>query len=149
MDEEKVPRRMEPVHRIQAAGERDSRECGGCTACCTVMSVTEIGNASGMRCPNECDGGCAIYEVRPAGCRGFTCLWLADDRGVLGPEHRPDRIGLVLTDDGESTGPAATVAAREYWPGAAAEPEARRLLSFLGRFVTVRVIPAPGQSAAA
>jgi hypothetical protein len=123
------------------------RQCGSCTACCTVMSVSDIDNPAGRRCFYERDHGCAIYGSRPRGCRGFTCLWLADVKGRFGPEHRPDRFGLVLTDDADEAGPGPAIAAREVWAGAAAQPQAFRLLSLLSRLMSVRVIHAhPAQA---
>ncbi|UCD76126.1 MAG: hypothetical protein JSV91_04225 [Phycisphaerales bacterium] len=112
------------------------------------MSVSDIDNPAGSRCVHERDFGCAIYDSRPDGCRGFTCLWLADDKGRFGPEHRPDRLGLVLTDDADDFGPEPAIAAREVWAGATAEPRATHLLWLLGRFMSVRVVPAASGQAA-
>ena len=137
-----------PLSPVSQDASAMPRQCGACTACCTVMQVSDIDNSAGCRCVHQRDHGCAVYESRPEGCRGFTCLWLADVKGRFGPEHRPDRFGLVLADDADEAGPEPAIAAREVWAGAASQPRARQLLSLLGRVMSVRVIPAPPGKAA-
>jgi len=120
------------------------RACGGCTACCTVMAVGSIGKPAGMTCAHACDQGCAIYARRPAQCRSdFYCLWMRDRQDLLAEEHRPDRIGIVLTDYPDERGGRNALAAREVHPGAADGVEAQRLIDYLRQFVRVTVVPAP------
>lgn len=69
------------------------RECGPCTLCCTVFRVEELGKPVHVPCSHVCASGCAIYAQRPLSCRDFTCGWL---RGVMRPEDRPDRVGVVF-----------------------------------------------------
>ena len=142
-DEEKMLERSGPLSPVSQDASAMPRQCGACTACCTVMQVSEVQNPAGCRCFHQRDHGCVIYDSRPDGCRGFTCLWLADSKGRFGPEHRPDHFGLVLADDADEAGPGPSIAAREVWAGAAAQPRAFHLLSLLSRFMSVRVIPAP------
>ncbi len=117
-------------------GDAASRQCGLCTACCTVMQVSDIQKPAGQRC-RHAGKGCGIYDDRPQSCRGFTCLWLADVASVLSAEHRPDLIGLVLTDD--SAAQRQTIAAREVFPGAAGTPAALEVIRYLRQFLPVRV----------
>lgn len=66
----------------------------------------------GNRCAEQAAGdvvlalsagsGCRIYESRPAECRTFLCMWLLDAR--LGPEWKPDRSRLVLTNTKDANG---------------------------------------------
>jgi len=72
------------------------RECGGCTACCTVLKVDEpeLKKPSDQVCPNCTQGGCKIYETRPAICRRFECGWKI--LRYLGEEWRPDRCGVII-----------------------------------------------------
>jgi hypothetical protein len=107
------------------------------------MAVGSIGKPAGMTCAHASDRGCAIYEQRPAQCRSdFFCLWMRDRQGLLGDEHRPDRIGIVLTDYPDGDGGREALAAREVWPGAAERPGARLLIEHLRQFVRVTVVPA-------
>ncbi|MCP3903369.1 MAG: hypothetical protein GY715_07010 [Planctomycetes bacterium] len=119
------------------------RTCGGCTGCCTVMAVGSIGKPAGTPCVHACHEGCAIYERRPAQCKSdFYCLWMRDTEGLIGEEHRPDRVGLVLTDDSRSPDGRPTLVAREIHPGAADRSKGRHLIEFLRQFVRVTIVPA-------
>lgn len=53
--------------------------------CCKLLSVPEAGKPDDGWCPHcrPGRGGCAIYQDRPAICRGYSCHWLA---GSL-PDH--------------------------------------------------------------
>ncbi len=53
------------------------RSCDGCTLCCKLMGIEEIGKARGAWCP-DCDKsrGCKIYDSRPEACRTFHCGYL-------------------------------------------------------------------------
>ena len=75
--------------------EQVNRRCGDCTACCTALSVKDMGLAEGQKCQHEKrHGGCAIYNDRPDGCRSFECLWL---QGGLSAKDRPDKIGAIFS----------------------------------------------------
>lgn len=94
------------------------RRCGVCTACCTLVGVSELAKPPGKACVHLTVApdarGCGRYKTRPAGCRTFACLWLL---GALDDwDDRPNILGVMLDayrlDDG-STG----VVAREVAPG--------------------------------
>lgn len=77
-----------------------TRSCGGCTACCSLIPVEEIGKLAGHRCVHQrAFKGCAIYPTRPMSCREWSCLWLkgTEDGGDLGL-RRPDRSHYVLDE---------------------------------------------------
>src|SRR5579872_5901236 len=70
------------------------RACGGCTACCKVMEVWEIGKAAGIWCSHCTIGmGCQRYDSRPEPCREFKCQWLM---GLGEDEDRPDKSKIVV-----------------------------------------------------
>ncbi len=71
-----------------------SRQCGSCKACCTYLSVAEIGKAAGERCKNLSRYGCKIYKTRPAECASYECMWM---RGFGENSHRPDKLGVLFT----------------------------------------------------
>lgn len=70
------------------------RQCGSCTACCTLLEVTDVGKSMNEWC-RHCDAGkgCAIYEHRPQMCRSFSCAWL---QGHLDEEWFPEKAGMVV-----------------------------------------------------
>jgi len=74
------------------------RECGGCTLCCRLLPVRELGKGSNERCKHQQTGkGCAVYHklarVSPS-CALWSCRWLVnDDTAEL---SRPDRSHYVL-----------------------------------------------------
>lgn len=73
----------------------NNNKCKGCTACCLVESVQEIGKPSYSLCEHAC-AGCSIYQDRPESCREYTCSYLAS---LLGHEEkwRPDKCGLLFS----------------------------------------------------
>jgi hypothetical protein len=103
------------------------RECGACTACCTVMGVSELKKKNYQRCCYLTER-CSIYAARPAGCRDWSCNWLL---GILeGDERRrPDNFGLMFTN--ELKGDKVILTAYEVWEGASKQPKARFLLDKL------------------
>lgn len=76
------------------------RSCGGCTACCQIVPVRELGTKAFEGCPHTRDflhaagPGCAIYERRPHSCRSWSCGWL--ENVDWEDDLRPDRCGVVL-----------------------------------------------------
>lgn len=93
----------------------NTRECGGCALCCTVLRVDELAKLGGTPCPmlRPAGDGCGIHPTRPAICRAYRCMWL---RGGLDEEDRPDRLGAVL--DVTSEGGSPFLAVREAEAGA-------------------------------
>ncbi|HWE04420.1 MAG TPA: hypothetical protein VG326_18595 [Tepidisphaeraceae bacterium] len=69
--------------------------CGGCTVCCHVMGLRDLGKPFYARCEHVADKGCGIYADRPKNCQDFVCSWAA---GLLGDAEnwRPDRSGLLF-----------------------------------------------------
>lgn len=70
------------------------RTCGECNACCRTMPIRELGKPVAEPCSHLRHGRCGIYDERPEVCRVFRCQWLM---GVGEQEHRPDRMGAMLT----------------------------------------------------
>lgn len=112
------------------------RECGACTACCTVMAVHELQKANYEPCCHLTDR-CSIYATRPDSCREWSCLWL---KGLIeGDERRrPDQLGLVLSLDESGVYPMIT--AYEVWEGAALQPKAKYILDRLGKWCNVVLV---------
>lgn len=74
------------------------KTCGGCTACCHIIAVAEIGVRSFAGCPHvksppATTPGCGIYPTRPQSCQLWSCVWLGSD---WPDELRPDRCGVVF-----------------------------------------------------
>lgn len=76
----------------QPSAVMKSRECGGCTSCCTIFAIPDV-TLRGEKCEHECEAGCAIYSTRPASCYGFACGWI---EGWGDDAHRPDRLGWMV-----------------------------------------------------
>ena len=100
------------------------RQCGPCTACCTVMGVVELQKENYQPCRHNC-GCCAIYDRRPSMCRDWSCVWLLGF--IEGDEPaRPDRLGLIFNR--ESLAGRHVLVAYEVWPRAGREPGNEELL---------------------
>ena len=69
--------------------------CDGCTVCCTVMGLQELGKPFYAKCVQVVENGCGIYADRPRSCQDFVCSWAA---GLLGDSQtrRPDQTGLLF-----------------------------------------------------
>lgn len=73
------------------------RECGDCTACCTVLTVDspDFKKPAGVPCVHLGAHGCGIHAVRPHICRTWFCAWR---RVAAMPDAaRPDRSGLLVS----------------------------------------------------
>ncbi|GGB75065.1 YkgJ family cysteine cluster protein [Blastomonas aquatica] len=73
------------------------RDCGACTACCSVLTVNtpEFKKPAGTPCINLTGQGCSIHAVRPPICRTWFCAWR---RVAEMPDAaRPDRSGLLVS----------------------------------------------------
>ena len=82
------------MRRSRRRGLPIARECGECTACCSLMGVDALAKCQGEDCAHA-DKGCEIYEDRPSACREYSCEW---KRGRFKDSERPDRIGIVVDD---------------------------------------------------
>lgn len=73
------------------------RDCGDCTACCTVLTVDtpDFKKPAGTPCVHLGAAGCSIHAVRPHICRTWFCAWR---RVAAMPEAaRPDLSGLLVS----------------------------------------------------
>ncbi|HSS25166.1 MAG TPA: hypothetical protein VLL82_12395 [Mycobacterium sp.] len=81
----------------EAVAPKPVKPCAGCTACCHLPGVAEIGLKPFERCRHERGfpwvPGCGIYADRPSSCRRWSCQY-----GLEGwdDELRPDRCGVVV-----------------------------------------------------
>jgi len=105
------------------------RQCGECTACCSVMSVPDLEKIAGEPCTRlGSSGGCACYQERPRVCSDYRCLWLLG-QGEEG--WRPDRVGILCNTNQTAWrgyAPGRVLFAFELWSGAFDTPEVVRLL---------------------
>jgi hypothetical protein len=126
------------------------RPCGECTVCCTTMRVDSIGKATGEPCKALRTDGCAIYAKRPKECKTFQCIW---SLGKLPDDHRPDLLGILFHNLGESNlrreiykrFNATVYVARELVPGAFEQNEF--LLTTLARSHLIMLIFIDGRRA--
>lgn len=79
------------------------------------MGVQELSKAPNEPCEHDKGRSCGIYGTRPAGCRSFNCLWRF---GLLDPEDRPDKSGVVFDMTEPSGQLGSALVARPAWPGA-------------------------------
>ena len=116
------------------------RECGSCSACCTVMGVPEIGKGTYEGCEHLCDVGCGIYAERPGSCRTFECQWLRgmlEVDGTIDTAMRPDSCGVIF-DYQPETAFGEVFGAWEVEPGASASGHARNIIKGLEeRFLVI------------
>jgi hypothetical protein len=89
--------KQKETERIIAEGKAATgRSCGSCSLCCRLLDVPEIGKPEDDWC-QHCrpgHGGCAIYDQRPAICRGFACQWLISN--VLDDAWFPAKAKIVV-----------------------------------------------------
>ena len=115
-----------------------SRACGTCTACCTALGVLEIEKEPETPCKHMVADGCGIYARRPKSCREYSCFWRL---GMMSPERRPDRFGVVFDalDHLELEG-ARVIFAREARAMAFDEPDVQRVMDGMAKtFVLVKI----------
>ena len=122
------------------------RECGACTACCTVLGVAELEKGTYEPCTHLCEAGCGIYADRPGSCRTFECQWLRgalEVDGAVDPALRPDACGVIFEYQPDSAFGEA-YAAWEVEPGASDSGPARRIIEGLAeRFLVVVMTHVP------
>lgn len=79
-----------------------ARSCSGCTACCQVVPVAELGLKQYQGCPHvrsvihAAGPGCGIYANRPRSCSEWRCGWLEYEDWE--DDLRPDRCGFVVDE---------------------------------------------------
>ena len=73
----------------------DDKPCNGCTVCCEVYEIAELGKLPNTVCKHGTRNGCAAYGDRPLVCQGFFCVW---QKLSYWPDFMwPKRSGFVLT----------------------------------------------------
>lgn len=72
------------------------RQCGSCTACCTLVPVQlrEGHKPAHVRCPHLRSRGCGIYAKRPDPCKAWSCRWIMDQ--TTADIRRPDHAGYAI-----------------------------------------------------
>lgn len=68
-------------------------ECGDCTACCTLLAVSEINKKAGKSC-KYCTTKCSIYSTRPLACKEFSCAYHQMNKVSI--KLRPDKCGIIF-----------------------------------------------------
>lgn len=95
------------------------RRCDGCTACCTMTGVADLGKPPLCDCEHQTDTGCGIYGKHPFECREYACLWRM---GWGRDDERPDKVGFLLHLDRHPQYPEhlgySSVEIVEFRPGA-------------------------------
>ncbi len=111
--QEPVPWDMIPavIHKTEKhvlAQLAPKNPCGECRQCCTTLYIANEGDGfskpSHQACHNcSADLGCKVHWNRPKVCRAFECKWLKSQslNDVMPPELRPDRCGVIFTDDSD------------------------------------------------
>lgn len=124
---------------IDSGRETQTRRCGECDACCTVLRVDELAKLGGQPCPHLATktSGCGIHATRPAICRGYRCLWLD---GALDDDDRPDRLGAIL----DVVTPAETSRLRIHELSPGAYERSARLREIAGRYREVMPVHVSG-----
>lgn len=73
------------------------RRCGGCSVCCWLCGVVQLGKPPMTDCafldPSGDFGKCRIYERRPSDCSSYACSWL---EGWFADDDRPDVSGVAF-----------------------------------------------------
>lgn len=67
--------------------------------CCSALEIPELKKPAGPLCGHNTGAACLIYAQRPHVCRAFECEWLTTRD--LPARFRPDRIGVILMEDGD------------------------------------------------
>jgi len=94
-----------------------NKSCGDCQACCDLIGVQELGKPYATKCQHQCPGGCAIYAVRPQGCKDYECTWKLNHS--LSTEWRPNTSGILLFHDHYDDARAKSALwVCEVWPNA-------------------------------
>ena len=75
----------------------ERRKCSGCSLCCKLLPVRELGKGAGERCQHQkFKKGCTVYgrPSMPPSCRLWNCRWLVNNDTADLP--RPDRAHYVI-----------------------------------------------------
>jgi hypothetical protein len=67
--------------------------------CCKVFPLPILDKAENQWCKFLSPSGCVLHDHgQPEVCRQYACYWLEHEE--MPEEHRPDRIGVVVTECG-------------------------------------------------
>jgi Fe-S-cluster containining protein len=82
------------------------KSCDPCHVCCTGIFQHEVygqtvGNGIDCRFISTTHNNCSIYEMRPAQCSGFRCLWLSQDSW---PEYMKPSVSGVMAYTNKKSG---------------------------------------------
>lgn len=114
------------------------RDCGGCTLCCTLLSVQDINKQAREECRYVCEDGCSIYDRRPHSCNRFNCLWL---KGDVPERAKPDKVGVVFDEaKPRITGKRMPLLVIERRDGDSRHPELLPVILELGRGRSVFIV---------
>lgn len=119
------------------------RQCGTCTACCTLMAVD--GGAlfdpkpAGTPCSKlAVEGqGCSVYASRPQPCRVWSCVW-KHGSDAFTHEESPRETGLMFA--AIQVGGVACLQVYEVRHGALGELDNALLISRLASKFVVAVV---------
>jgi hypothetical protein len=114
---------------LKVIDSRAVKSCGGCTACCTIMSVDALNKETYTPCQHICQQGCAIYTDKPMECGVWECAWKSG--WIDGDERRrPDQLGVMF--EFRLVGGSSFLWVYEVWPDAFDYHKVQYLLGRLG-----------------
>jgi hypothetical protein len=128
---------------LEPEGPMNPRECGGCTACCKLLGVTDLDppKPAWTWCKHCTVGqGCQIYDSRPQSCKNFACMYQLGTPPLEG--MRPDQCkvmyvaGYTKADEDKMRAMTGStfkflVAAYELVPGAHKNSNNRKFIQYL------------------
>jgi hypothetical protein len=124
-------RRQRRLEKKELLKSWKGRSCDGCTACCSVLGVTELGKSAYEECRHTCATGCSIYASRPYTCSTYACAWKI---GALPEEFYPPKMGIVV----DTTNELNVLTVREVVPGALQRREVKDYIHVCTqRYITV------------
>ncbi len=97
----KESRLFRRTHRKELARVVDAldngRECGSCTKCCELLTISSMAKNGGDVCPSlrpeKIGKSCSRYGTRPNACQTYWCNWRL---GQLPEDMRPDKCGFIV-----------------------------------------------------
>jgi hypothetical protein len=101
---DEIPIVIAKAEKHVRASLRLNNKCGDCKKCCVTLFLRtqQFTKPSHTACQHHSTlTGCTIYKDRPLQCSTFKCHWLKSQgtRDAMPESLRPDRCGVILTDD--------------------------------------------------